>query len=156
MHAHGPQWLHNKLKKVDPENAKKIHPHSYVYVLRALEIFYATGKPKKDVKGEAPYAVLRFGLRWPREVLAKRIEKRANSQFDRGLLEEVRELLAHGYNKDLAAMRTLGYRETIAYLNSEISLDEAKNLITKNTIKFSKRQMTWFKRDPSIVWIEGN
>lgn len=153
LREHGAEWLHNELQKVDPENAKKIHPHSYVYVLRALEIFYATGKPKQDLKGESSYEVLRLGLRWPREVLAERIAQRVEAQFERGLIDEVRGLLARGFHKDLAAMRTLGYRETIEHLNGEISLEEAKNLIIKNTVKFSKRQMTWFKRDPKIVWI---
>ena len=153
LREHGAEWLHDELKKVDPENAKKIHPHSYVYVLRALEIFYATGMPKKDQKGVPEFEVLRIGLRWLREVLATRIAARVEAQFERGLLDEVRGLLAQGYDKNCAAMRTLGYRETIAHLDGKISLEEAKKLIIKNTEKFSKRQMTWFKRDPRIEWV---
>lgn len=171
---HDKEWLHNELKKVDPETAAKIPAGSHLYVLRALEIFQLTGKPKSDKKGAPKYKTLKIGLRWPKEILAERIAGRVEEQFKNGLIEETKKLLDMGYSLELQSMRSLGYREVATHLNGKISLkvappwrgtnclaeptlglEEAKKLIVTNTVKFSKRQMTWFKKDKEIVWMDN-
>lgn len=154
MKKHGKEWLHCELAKVDPETAAKIPFGSHVYVLRALEIYHLTGKPKQNRKGEPKYKILKIGLRWPKEILAERIATRVENQFKNGLIDEVKKLLNMGYSPQLASMKSLGYREVVDYLNNKIPLEEAKKLIVTNTIKFSKRQFTWFKKDPDIAWID--
>lgn len=154
--------------------------------MRALEIYYLTGKPKRDVKGAPKYATLKIGLSWspppgddirrssPREELFKRIEQRALAQFDRGLevappwrginvlteprlglIEETKKLLAMGCDKNMQSMRTLGYSETVKFLEGTISLEQTKELLVKNTRNFAKRQLTWFKRDKTIEWVDA-
>lgn len=154
MKEHGKEWLHNELAKVDPETASKIPFGSHLYVLRALEIYHATGKPKQNRKGEPKYETLKIGLRWPKEILAERIATRVENQFKNGLIDEVKKLLEMGYSPELPSMKSLGYREVVDFLNNKITLEEAKKLIVSNTVKFSKRQMTWFKRDKDIVWVD--
>lgn len=174
LEQNGKQWLHEQLKRVDPEGAKKNHPNNHFYVMRALEIYHLTGKPKRDVKGAPKYATLKIGLSSPREELFKRIEQRALAQFDRGLevappwrginvlteprlglIEETKKLLAMGCDKNMQSMRTLGYSETVQFLEGGISLEDAKKLLVKNTRDFAKRQLTWFKKDKTIEWIEA-
>lgn len=149
----GPQALHEKLAQLDPENAAKISPNNAPYIVRALEIFMTTGKPKIDRKTPSPYQILQIGLNPLREILFKRIEKRVDEQINRGLTDEVKKLLQMGYPKDLPSMRTLGYREIVQYLEGKISLEQAVELIKQNTRNFAKHQMVWFKKDEDVVWV---
>ncbi len=149
----GPELLYEKLKKMDPEGAAKIHPKNIPYVVRALEIFMTTGKPKHDIKKTPKYECLKIGLFWAREALFERIHRRVDEQLEHGLVEETKKLLAIGYSKNLTSMSSLGYREAIQYLEGVLTLDNARELIKKNTRNFAKRQMTWFKRDKGTVWV---
>lgn len=149
----GPQGLYEELMRCAPESAKKIHPRNTRYVVRALEIFLATGSGKKDKKNPPRYSCLQIGLSWPREVLFERIDLRVDEQIKRGLLEETQRLLEMGFSKELPSMSSLGYLEMIAHIEGKISLQEVAQLIKKNTRNYAKRQITWFKRDKEINWI---
>lgn len=149
----GATALHKKLAEVDPESAQKISPNNIPYLTRALEIFHTTGRPKQAARLPSPYRILQIGLNPPREVLFERIHRRVDSQLERGLVGEVKSLLAQGYSPNLAALKTLGYREIIEHMNGKISLNEAADLIKKNTRNFAKRQMTWFKKDKNVMWM---
>lgn len=145
--------LYEKLQKLDPAAAEKIHPKNIRYIVRALEIFMATGKPKNDIKKTPEYRCLQIGLSWPREALFERIHRRIDEQIERGLIDETKKLLALGYSKNLPSINTLGYKEMMAHLEGALSLDDARELIKKNTRNFAKRQMAWFKRDKGVTWI---
>lgn len=145
--------LHQKLAKVDPQSAAKIHPSNTRYVLRALEIFYHTGAPKSDKKSTPKYRVLKIGLALDRSELDKRIHRRVDEQFKKGLVEEIKRLLERGYDERLPALQTLGYRELIPALRGKISIDDAKELIKMHTRQFARRQITWFKKEKDVKWI---
>lgn len=151
----GKEWLHNELAKVDPETAAKIPAESHLYVLRALEIHHATGRPKINQKGPKKYTVLKIGLKPQRKILFQRIQRRIELQYEKGILDEIKKLLAMGYSPELPALRSFGYRENIAHLQGKITLAQAKELILKNTKNFARRQITWWKRDPEVIWLEN-
>ncbi len=152
----GAEALHEKLKKVDPESAAKIHFNNHPYVVRALEIFELTGTPKSQHKSDSHYDVLKLGLRWPKEIMFERINKRAHEQLTKnGLIEETKSLLEQGYSPTLPSMSSLGYREVIAYLNGELTLKQCTELLQQNTRQYGKRQLTWFNKEPNLIWIEG-
>lgn len=155
LEKYGKDFLHEKLKKLDPKNAEKIHPNNARYVIRAIEIFMATKSPKNDKRAESKYEVLQFGLNWPKEKLFERIEMRVDEQLKRGLIEETKRLLQMGYDKTLPSMSSLGYKEIIKYLDGELTLPEVVELLKKNTRNYAKRQITWFKRDKNIIWLDA-
>lgn len=146
----GKESLYKKLQRLDPEGAAKLHPNNAPYVIRALEIFLATGKPKRDMLQRPLYDCLQIGLNWPREILFKRIEERVDTQITHGLVDEVKGLMKY---RDCTSMLTLGYREILQYLDGKISLEEATELIKKNTRSFAKRQITWFKKDTNVCLV---
>ena len=150
----GPEYLYDKLQKLDPEAAEKIHPNNYRYVIRALEIAN-TGQKKADLKNEAQYNVLKFGIEWDREKLYERIDARAANQIEEGLINETKMLLQKGYDLSLPSMSSLGYPEMAKYINGEISLEEALCTLQQNTRNYAKRQLTWFRREPDVIWISG-
>lgn len=150
----GEDYLYEKLQKVDPEAAKKIHPHNHRYVIRALEIA-ETGQKKSGLKGQSEYNVLKFGIEWDREKLYERIDTRAAHQIEDGLINETKMLLQKGYDLSLPSMSSLGYPEMIKYITGEMSLEEALELLQKNTRNYAKRQLTWFRREPDVIWISG-
>lgn len=153
LEEHGASALHKKLQRLDPENAAKIHPNNIPYVVRALEIFMATGRPKQATKKPPRFNVLQIGLHVSNEILFERIHRRVDEQIERGLIEETKRLLAQGFPKSLPSMSSLGYREIIEHVEGRLSISEAVELLKKNTRNFAKRQMTWFKKDNGIVWI---
>jgi len=155
---YGKDFLHSKLKEVDPFSAKRIHPNDVKRIIRALEVYHQTGKPisyyeKKTRETESPYNVLIIGLTMPREILYKKIDKRVDEMIEKGLVEEVKMLLDMGYDENLNSMKGLGYRQIIKHLKGEYSLEEAIRLIKRDTRRFAKRQFTWFRRDNRINWI---
>lgn len=154
LKKYGKEFLHEKLKKLDPKNAEKIHPNNARYVIRAIEIFMSTKSPKNDKRAEPKYEILQFGLNLPREKLFKKIETRVNEQLKKGLIEETKSLLKMGYDKTLPSMSSLGYKEIIKYLDGELTLEAVAELLKKNTRNYAKRQITWFKRDKNIAWID--
>ncbi|MBI2638279.1 tRNA (adenosine(37)-N6)-dimethylallyltransferase MiaA [Candidatus Peregrinibacteria bacterium] len=152
----GPDALYEKLKKLDPGSAAKIHPKNPRYVVRALEICMTTGHPKSDAKKTPKYQCLQIGLSWPREALFERIHRRIDEQIEHGLIDETKQLLSLGYSKNLPSMNTLGYKEIVAHLDGMMTLAEATEELKQNTRNFAKRQMTWFKRDQGVIWIKAN
>jgi len=150
---HGVEYLHDKLKKVDPEAAKNIHPNNTRYVVRALEINEAIGN-KKDLKSKPVYDVLKIGITMDREKLYDRINRRVYDQIDEGLVNETKTLLQKGYSEKSPSMSSLGYPEMIKFIKGEMSLEEAIELLQTNTRHYAKRQMTWFNKEKDVNWIE--
>ncbi|RCJ39131.1 tRNA (adenosine(37)-N6)-dimethylallyltransferase MiaA [Nostoc minutum NIES-26] len=149
--------LYPMLQQVDPVAAHKIHANDIVRTLRALEVFYITGKPISEQQGENPpdYPILQIGLDCDVEKLGNRIHKRTEQMIADGLVAEV-EYLCKKYGADLPLLNTLGYQEIKQYLAEDISLDEAKQLIVLHTRQFAKRQRTWFRAYPQIEWFDAN
>lgn len=143
------------LQQVDRSAAAKIHLNDPVRTLRALEVFYATGRPISEQQGENPpsYPILQIGLDCDIEVLTKRIAQRTNQMLESGWIAEV-EYLGQKYGWDLPLLNTLGYQEIKQHLAREISLREAKDLTILHTRQFAKRQRTWFKAYPEIEWFD--
>lgn len=154
----GLQNVYAELKRVDPLYASKIHPNDKRRLIRALEVYYLTGKPISEHQRETyPYKgkKLMVGLRWrERSTLYKVIEDRVDRMIEKGLVEEVKDLLGRGYDEDLPAMQALGYRQIVAYLKGKVSFDEAIRLIKRDTRRFAKRQLTWFKKEKDIIWLD--
>ena len=152
----GQPQLYSFLWQVDPAAAAKIHANDEVRTLRALEVFYVTGKPISQQQGEQPptYPILQIGLDCDPETLQARIERRTEIMIANGLVKEV-EKLVEKYSWDLPLLNTLGYGEIKQYLAGNLSLSQAKTAIVLHTCQFAKRQRTWFKADPKIEWFES-
>ena len=155
----GVHVLHEELRAVDPESADAIHENNSKRVIRALEYYKKTGRKISEHNTEqhqrtSPYDFKYFVLTDDREVLYSRIEKRVDQMIDEGLEAEVKELLAMDIPKEATSMQGLGYREMIGYLEGEYDLDRAVYLIKRNTRHFAKRQLTWFKRERDVLWID--
>jgi len=154
---YGNEFLYNELKKIDPVSASKMLPQNWKRVMRALEVYHLTGKPiwefhQSHIR-EVDYQFHQFGLMWEREILYRRIEERVDLMIEKGLIDEVKNILSMGYSKSLNSLNTVGYKEIISYLENEITLEKAIELIKRNTRRFAKRQMTWFRKDNRIKWI---
>ncbi len=159
--AEGPGTLHRDLLKRDPLTAEKTHERDVPRIVRALEVRHLTGRSISEIhledaaahaKRTTPHRLI--GLRRDRDVLYQRIEARVDTYIAAGLVEEVERLLAAGLSEDLPAMRGLGYRQMIPYLKGLQSLDEAIAVLKRDTRRFAKRQMTWFRADQNIQWID--
>jgi tRNA dimethylallyltransferase len=152
----GNEFLHNELKKVDPVSADNMLPQNWKRVIRALEVYYLTGKTidqhHKTQKNKSIYDFYQVGLMWPREILYKKIEDRVDLMIRDGLVDEVRNILQDGFDTKLNSLNTVGYKEMITHLNGELSLERAIELIKRNTRRYAKRQTTWFKADNRIKW----
>jgi len=151
--------LHRKLQSVDPEAAIRIHPQDMVRTIRALEVYYLTGRPisywqEESQKEKPPYRVIIAGLNCERKTLYRMINQRVEKMIGSGLVEEVKNLLPR-YPEDLPSLQSLGYREIIGYLKGNYSLAEAVALIKRNTRRYAKRQLTWFRKDSQIVWFDA-
>ena len=158
---HGVDILHERLRTCDPESAERIHPNNVVRVIRALEVYELTGTPMSEHQQqwhqENPrYPFIAFCLTMPRALLYQRIEQRVDVMLANGLVTEVESLLAAGYARDSAALQSFGYRELIAYLDGECTYLEAVIQLKQNTRRFAKRQLTWFRKDTRIEWIDRN
>ena len=156
---HGNVALHERLRRCDPEAANRVHPNNLVRVIRALEVYELTGKPISAFQqqwetNEPRYPFRAFGLNMPREVLYRRIEDRVDQMVEIGLIEEVKWLLDQGYPRNCIAMQSFGYKELIDYLDGMRTFDEAISLLKQNTRQFAKRQLTWFRNDPRIEWLD--
>ena len=154
----GNDYIHNLLKKNDPSAAERIHLNDRKRIIRALEVFDQTGRPissfhDRDMYEKPKYNLHIFGLNMERSKLYRRIEQRVDKMLEQGLLEEVKSLLDRGYTTDLTSMKGLGYKEIASYLIGDISLTEAVEILKRNTRRFAKRQLTWFKRDARIKWL---
>ncbi len=156
----GNDFLLEKLKKIDPKSAAKLIPQNWKRIIRALEVYKLTGEPiwklQEEYKRETNFNFQQFGLNWQRETLYKNIELRVDKMIELGLVEEVKEILALGFKKNLNALNTVGYKEIIEFLDEKISLERAIELIKRNTRRYAKRQLTWFRKDKRIRWLDIN
>jgi tRNA dimethylallyltransferase len=155
---HGPQYLHEKLRAADPLAAQRIAPRDVARALRALEVFRLTGTPlsvyhERHGFVEARYEGLVIGLAMAREQLYAAIDRRFDASLAAGFLDEVRALLARGYDFGRPPLSTIGYRHLAAHLRGEMALEQAVALAKRDTRRFAKRQLTWFRRDGQILWM---
>jgi len=152
----GLSHLYERLGRLDPASAWRLHPHDTYRILRALEVMEATGHPLSALQEahqfrDSPYQVLKLGLRRPREELNRRIEERVEAMLAQGWLEEVEGLLSR-YPPDLKPFQALGYRHLIAFLQGRWNWEEALELLKRDTRRYAKRQLTWFKADSEVHW----
>lgn len=151
----GLEYLQNQLKKLDPEYYKTVDINNRHRIIRALEISIGTGQPYssflKNKKTERPFHAITVGITAPREMIYDRINRRVDLMIENGLLTEAEHLYPF---KNLNALNTVGYKELFAHFNNEVDLNHAISEIKKNTRRFAKRQMTWFKKDNSIIWFD--
>lgn len=155
----GLEVLYNKAKDIDPGAMDKISPNDKKRIFRVLEIFHSTGKTKTEQeiesrKHENPYEFIIFAINMEREKLYERINKRVDIMLENGLIEEVRDLIEK-YKELPTAIQGLGYKEVVSFLNNEISYDEMVEKIKQETRRYAKRQLTWFRRNKNIIWING-
>lgn len=155
----GAHALHEKLKEIDPVSYEAIHENNVKRVIRALEYYRQTGKPisrhnEEEHKKASPYNFAYFVLTDDRQKLYDRIEKRVDLMMEQGLLEEVTKLKGMGYHRDMVSMQGLGYKEILDYLDGKISLEEAEYRIKLETRHFAKRQLTWFRREQDVIWLD--
>ncbi len=155
---HGAEALHARLAAVDPASAARLHPNDRRRIIRALEIHHQTkvtlSAAQADQKKESPYELCLIGLTMDRKILYKRIEDRIDQMLEQGLIQEVQGLLNKGYNRSLVSMQGLGYKEIAAYLAGELTQEEAVTLLKRDTRRFAKRQLSWFRHMKEIQWIE--
>ncbi len=154
----GPEYVHGLLKKADPKSADTIHPNNVKRVVRALEYYHQTGERisvhnETQQKRTSPYQSAYFVLNDERSHLYERIDRRVDQMLDYGLVEEVKALKTMGYTRELVSMQGLGYKEILAYLEGECTLEEAVYTIKRDTRHFAKRQITWFKRERDVIWL---
>ncbi len=153
----GHQRLYKRLKEVDPETAEKIDQNDVRRIIRALEIYEKTGQPISELQREWRKSSLThtmIGLTMERRLLYERINNRVEKMFEDGLVEETKRLMEVELEKNRTAMQAIGYKEVVGYLKNQYSLDEAKDLVKRNTRRYAKRQLTWFRKDDRIKWYD--
>lgn len=155
----GAQYLHDMLHQIDPESAEAIHANNVKRVIRAIEYYQQTGEKisshnEAERGKESAYHSYYFVLTDERSKLYENIDRRVDKMLENGLVEEVKTLINRGCKRDSTAMQGLGYKEIIAYLMGETSLEEAIYTIKRDTRHFAKRQLTWFRRERDVIWIE--
>jgi tRNA dimethylallyltransferase len=151
--------LHQMLSELDPEAGERIGPHDKVRIVRALEVLRICGKPISLLQREGSYPAQEFefvkvGLTQPRQELYKKIDERVDKMIEGGLLDEVRSLRERGYDPELVPLKTVGYQEIFDHLEGRFPLEKAIELIKRNTRRYAKRQLTWFRKDKEIRWHE--
>jgi tRNA dimethylallyltransferase len=153
---HGSEALHERLRQIDPTAADRTPPRNIRRVIRALEVYHQTGRPMSEQEGKEPppYRILRIGLHIDRETLFQRIDQRVDTMFQRGLVEEIKSLLAAGVSADCTAMQTIGYQEVIPYLRGEYDYATMVERIKFSTHRYVRHQMTWLRKTPDINWID--
>lgn len=155
----GSGYLHDLLRKVDPESAEQIHPNNTKRVIRALEFYRQTGEKisahnAREREKTTPYNSAYFVLTDERAALYDRIDRRVDVMMEQGLLEEVRALKERGLKRSDVSMQGLGYKEIFGYLEGDYPLEEAVRIIKRDTRHFAKRQLTWFRRERDVIWID--
>lgn len=152
---YGNEYLYKELQRINPGVAERIHPNNTVRVIRALSVLESEGCDGRSSnlgdlslarKRENAFDFIKLVITWPRDVLYSRINKRVDTFFDEGLIHEVQGLLEGGVPQEANSLKAIGYKEIVAYLNGETDLKTANELIKRNTRRFAKRQLTWFKR----------
>ena len=157
----GVEYLHEILREVDQKSAEAIHANNRKRVIRALEFYHLTGEKisahnERERAKEAPYNFAYFVLSDDRATLYERIDRRVDAMMEQGLVEEVRRLKEMGCNRDMVSMQGLGYKEILAYLDGDCTLEEAVYIIKRETRHFAKRQLTWFRRERDVIWFDKN
>ena len=157
--SQGSDALYRRLQTVDPISAEKIHTSDIYRIVRALEVFESTGRPLSAYHRDhrfldRPYHTLKIGLSMDREALYRRINARVEQMIKEGLLEEVNQLLKRGYDASLKAMQSIGYRHVVGYLQGATSWEDMVRLFKRDTRRYAKRQMTWFRADKEMMWFE--
>jgi tRNA dimethylallyltransferase len=161
LDSRSPNWLHRMLQRLDPASATRIHANDTPKLIRALEVCFTTGQPMSQILGSGPetardpligFRLLRIGLNPPRRALYDRLNQRAAEMFASGLIEETRDLLAK-YGR-VKALDALGYRQALAVLDGTTPLSEAIAAAQQGHRNYAKRQLTWFRREPDVDWIE--
>ena len=155
----GKEYLYEMLKAADPEYAASVHSNNVKRVIRALEYHHETGKKLSEHNAEqresiSPYQFIYLFLTDDREVLYERIDRRVDHMMDQGLLEEVEQLVKEGYKRNLVSMQGLGYKEFFDYFDGSVSLEETVEIIKRDTRRFAKRQLTWFRREKEVIWMD--
>ena len=155
----GAEYLHQMLLEVDPEAAEAIHANNVKRTIRALEFYHLTGEKislhnDRESQKENAYNACYFVLNDERSLLYERIEQRVDEMIANGLVDEVRKLVEKGCTRDMVAMQGLGYKEILDYLAGNVTLDEAIYIIKRDTRHFAKRQLTWFKREKDVIWVD--
>lgn len=152
-----PEELYRQLEAVDPKTAARLHPNDHRRIVRALEVYYASGKPISEMQAKTPaqqnYKAVMIGLNRRRQHLYQRIEVRVDQMIAAGLVDEVKALLKR-YPNQPTALQAIGYKEIAMVLQDQITLDEAIALIKRETRRYAKRQLSWFRRDPRIRWYD--
>lgn len=156
---HGAEALHDRLRQVDEKSADMIHPNNIKRVIRALEFYHQTGTRisehnETQRQKESPYRFVYFVLDDERERIYRQIDQRIDQMLDQGLVAEVKQLRDMGCTRDMVSMQGLGYKEILAYLDGECTLEEAVYILKRDTRHFAKRQLTWFRREHEVRWIE--
>jgi len=155
----GVAFLHNRLREIDSCAAEQIHENNVKRVIRALEYYYLTNNKISEHNitehaKESPYDFCYFVLNDNRDLLYDRIDRRVDKMIDTGLIDEVSKLMEAGYTKDMISMQGLGYKEIITYLSGECTFEEAICILKRDTRHFAKRQLTWFRRERDVIWID--
>jgi len=155
----GKDYVHNMLKEIDEDSFQKLYPNDLKRVIRALEVYKTTGKTMSEYLAEQnvydiPYNVYYYVLTMNREKLYERINKRVDIMIEKGLLEEVIALKNKGYTEDMQSMKGIGYKELLYHLKGEISLEKSIDMIKQFSRNYAKRQLTWFRKDPRVVWVD--
>ena len=155
----GAEYLHEMLARVDEKSAEQIHANNVKRVIRALEFYHQNGFPisrhnEEQKERTSPYNLAYFVLNAPRELLYERIDRRVDEMIEEGLVDEVKKLKEMGYRRGMVSMQGLGYKEILAYLEGEYSLEEAVRVLKRDTRHFAKRQLTWFRREPDVIWTQ--
>ncbi len=154
----GPEFMHKMLSEIDPKASEAIHANNVKRVIRAIEFYKLTGQKisehnETESQKESPYDYMYFVINNDRDVLYQRIEDRIDIMLRDGLVDEVRRLKEMGCTRDMVSMKGLGYKEILSYLEGEISYDEAVYILKRDTRHFAKRQITWFKREKDVIWM---
>jgi tRNA dimethylallyltransferase len=156
--SQGAAALHHRLAQCDPRTAARLHPNDAVRILRALEVFEVTGRPISELQrehrfGDAPFHTLKIGLSLDRETLYRRIDRRAEAMLAAGLEDEVRALFARGYGPRLKPMQAIGYSHMAAFIAGAVNRADCIRTLQRDTRRFAKRQLTWFRAEPDIRWL---
>jgi tRNA dimethylallyltransferase len=155
---HGAEYVHQRLSQIDPETARRLHPHDLVRIVRALEVHHLTGKPISEQQASATAPIAQYHscfivLTAQRDILYARINARVEQMIQQGFIEEVQGLLRRGYHTTLNAMNSVGYKEMVGYLAGKHDLPSTITLMQRNTRRYAKRQLTWFRQYQESVWI---
>ena len=156
---HGAEYLHGILREVDPASAEAIHANNIKRVIRALEFYHLSGKKisehnETERQKQSPYNFAYFVLTDERAKLYERIDRRVDAMIEAGLVEEVKKLKSIGCSREMVSMQGLGYKEILDYLDGGCTLEEAVYILKRDTRHFAKRQLTWFRREKDVIWLD--